>query len=129
MIYIYLCPACGEQYEVYQRMNDKHVHFCERCGIQCKRVFIVPHLKKNEGFFSLQLGKYVRSQTEFNEELDRLRYLHDLQDNLGDNRTPKDEWVEQKAKKDQANLERIKRDMEEMERIAYEKEKKGNIDG
>lgn len=117
MIYIYQCPNCDKKYEIYQNINDKHVYTCENCGIECNRVFIVPHIKKNEGFYSLQLGKWVNSQSEFNEELDRLRYLHDLQDELGDNRTPKDEWVEQRNEKEKKNLEKVKRDMEEMETI------------
>jgi len=124
MIYKYICSKCGQQYEIFQSMHDKHEYICPQCEEFCSRVFDVPSVKPNKGFFSLQLGRYVNSHTEFEEGLDRVRFLHDLQDNLGDNRTPKDEWIEEKIKKDKKNESLLKRQLEEMDKL-YDKTLEG----
>ena len=67
----------------------------------CTRIFTVPVIKKNEDFFSITLGKRVSGQQEFEEGLSEVRYMGDIQDIVGDNRTPKDEWVEKKVEREQ----------------------------
>lgn len=115
MIYTFKCPKCNKRYEPVQSVSDEHRYICSKCNVECQRVFESPIVKRNEGFYSQQLGKYVNSHTQLCEEFDRLRYIHDLCDNLGDNRTPKDEWREQKAKKDQKNIDDVKRHLEATE--------------
>lgn len=110
MIYQYDCDSCGNRYNVFQQMNDEHVYTCPDCHKPCRRVYSFGAVKKNEGFFSWTLGEYVGSHSEFEEKLQRTRYVTGMSEKLNDNRTPKDEWVETRHK----NLEEERRQAREM---------------
>ena len=96
MLYKYRCDNCAVDYEIVQKINDEHKLSCPECEGQCRRVFTVPAVKKNEGFFSHSLGRWVDSHTDFEEGLNKVRYETDQGKWLGDNATPKDEWAETK---------------------------------
>lgn len=96
MIYQYICDDCKEIYNIIQKADDEHEHVCPKCKIKCRRIFTVPSVKKNEGFYSDMLGKWVSSQTEFDEEYAKTNYITDMNTFVGEHGKPKDEWVEQK---------------------------------
>lgn len=37
--YDYFCDDCGEPYEIYQRMFDKHVYRCPKCKRMARRIY------------------------------------------------------------------------------------------
>jgi hypothetical protein len=57
-------------------------------------------MKLNEWFFSAELGREVRSQTDYNEGLDEVRHVTGtakyLERDFGYNKPPKDEWIERR---------------------------------
>lgn len=108
-MYQYECPSCGKLYTVMQGMNDIHSYMCPECNVICTRIFTVPDIKKNEDFFSVTLGKPVKGQQEFEEGLSEVRYMNDLQDLVGDNRTPKNEWEEKRAEREKKVAEETER--------------------
>lgn len=121
MIYVYQCKVCGERLEVQQGINDEHKY--EHCGKECARVFEVKEVKKNEGFYSDMFGCYVNSQTEFNEVQERSRYMNDINKFLGNNATPKDEWIDQKSNRD-SKIQKQQQDDD----AKFEREHYGNIE-
>lgn len=74
-------------------------------------------IKKSGPFFSVELGKWVKDMKEFDEELDKLRYMSRVEKQLrrqsGYNRPPKDEWVEAREKKEAEQRKQADRDWEE----------------
>jgi len=108
-LYPYDCKSCGEVYEINQGMNDHHGYTCPRCGQETRRIFKAPpQVKKNSSFFSDDLGREVSGQTDLQEGLDRQRYINGMSKWVGDNQTPKDEWVEAKEKARQEELASVK---------------------
>ena len=114
-IYQYRCPSCNKLYTIIQGMNDVHSYQCPKCGTMCVRVFSPPIIKKNEDFFSVTLGKRVKGQRDFEEGLSEVRYMNDLQEEVGDNRTPKDEWIEKKMMREKRAAEETERESELLE--------------
>lgn len=99
-VYPYKCPSCNKLYLVNQGMNDVHAYKCPDCGAMCTRIFTVPTIKKNEDFFSVTLGRRVKGQKDFEEGLSEVRFMHGISEEVGDNRTPKDEWLEKLAERE-----------------------------
>jgi len=110
-IYQYKCSKCNKIFEIIQSTKEQHDYVCPDCDDLCARMFTTPQIKKNEGFHSQMLGIDVKSQTDFREKEEKMRYLNDMNQYLGNNYTPKDEWIEEKIKKqeqkekEQAELE------------------------
>ena len=96
MIYKYHCNECALDYDILQGAHDTHEYQCPQCQNMCRRVFTMPSIKKNEGFYSHQLGQWVNSQTEFEEEIAKTNYLTNMNKFVGEHKKPRDEWVEQK---------------------------------
>ena len=71
----------------------------------------MPSVKKNEGFYSHSLGRWVDSHTDFENGLNQVRYETDQSKWLGDNAKPKDEWVEHKERALDARKQRISDDL------------------
>lgn len=103
-IYLFKCGLCQEIIEDLQNMDDEHVALCPKCGQHATRVFTTPEAKLNTGFYSDTLGCEVSSQTDFEEKLQRHRFENGLCKYLGDNKTPKGEWVDTVEKADQDKL-------------------------
>ena len=99
MLYNYQCWKCGQIHEVVQKMKEPHVYVCPRCNRDCSRVFTLPRVKYNKGFYSDTLGRWVHSHKDFDKGLTQVRYETDMAKFVGDNSTPKDEWIERKEKK------------------------------
>lgn len=95
--YIFKCPDCGKIFEEYQKIDDEHFAVCAQCNTQAKRVFTPPQTKLNSGFDSMTLGSAVKSQTDYAEKHEKWMYMNDLDTDLGNNRTPKDQWIEEKT--------------------------------
>jgi len=108
-IYQYRCQTCNKIYTVMQGMNDIHSYRCPECGNICARIFTVPTVKKNEDFFSVTLGRPVKGQRDFEEGLSEMRYMHDIQKEVGDNATPKDEWIEKRVERERKVAEETER--------------------
>jgi len=117
MTYVYRCKVCGETIEVQQGINDEHKY--EHCGQECARVFELKEVKKNKGFFSDMLGCYVKSQADYDEKYERFRYANDLNKYIGNNATPKDEWIEEKVKRESRVIERQNNDDSGLEEGHY----------
>ena len=102
MIYQYQCINCAVVYDIVQGADENHEYVCPVCLQRCRRLWNVFQHKKNEPFFSYTLnsgtrdhpGKWVSGHSEFEEELRKTRYMAHWDERLGDNSTPKDEWVE-----------------------------------
>ena len=112
MMYSYRCENCAVDYEVVQKVDEPHELSCPECEGQCRRVFTVPAVKKNEGFYSHSLGRWVDSHTDFEEGLNKVRYETDQGKWLGDNQNPKDEWANNKGSALEARKARVKQDLE-----------------
>lgn len=103
MTYLYECKACHTVYEPVQSSEGKHQEYPCTCGQMAKRVYTketAPSMKLNSGFYSDELGVEVKDQAEFNQLKERQRYDSGLGQYLGDNATPKDEWVDDAAKRE-----------------------------
>ena len=106
MIYQYWCKNCAVFYDILQGADDEHKYVCPECLQECGRVWTAFEYKKNEPFFSYTLpsgaddhpGRWVSGHTEFEQELQKTRYLTDCCKGVGDNSKPKDEWVELREK-------------------------------
>ena len=72
---------------------------------------------KKGPFYSVELGKWVKNMKEFDEELDKLRYMSRVEKELrrksGYNKTPKDEWVEMREEEERKQRAKADRDWEE----------------
>jgi predicted nucleic acid-binding Zn ribbon protein len=112
MLYRFECVNCKEVYDDIQGINDIHIFTCPVCLGQCRRIFTVPLVKKNEGFYSDTLGRWVDSHTDFEEGLQQTRYETDQSKWLDDNKTPKDEWVERKTRNLEERRKRVKNELE-----------------
>jgi putative FmdB family regulatory protein len=123
MLYSYRCENCALDYDVAQKIDEPHELICPECEGQCRRVFTMPAVKKNEGFFSHSLGRWVDSHTDFEEGLNKVRYENDMAKWVGDNRNPKDEWVENKNAALEARKARVKQDLELEEEWTHGKAK------
>ena len=99
-VYLYECADCYEVIEEVQGVNDKHVAYCPKCSQPAKRIFTAPQVKKSSGFYSDALGCEVSSQKDLEEKQEKWRYKQGLNKFLGNNYTPKDEWVEEKTRED-----------------------------
>ncbi|MGQ9610039.1 MAG: FmdB family zinc ribbon protein [bacterium] len=108
-LYVFTCGICGKTYEIMQKVDEAHEYICTICGSKCKRIFTPLQMKLNKGFFSVTLGKEVKSQTDFENKLEELRYMNDLNEYLGNNKKPKDEWIENRSLREQKVRERVKR--------------------
>jgi predicted nucleic acid-binding Zn ribbon protein len=73
MIYQFQCPCCFEHYEDIQGANDTHAYICPVCDVNCRRVYSMPQVKKNSGFYSVTLGKEVTSHSDFENQLQKTR--------------------------------------------------------
>jgi len=111
MIYQYRCANCAVVYDIVQRADDKHEFVCPVCQTGCSRIWNIFSHKKNEGFFSDTLGRWVDSHNDFERGLRKARYMTqmDWYEKLGDNSKPEDEWVEKKAK----NLEKERQESQQ----------------
>lgn len=108
-----MCKDCGIIHDVLQPSEGEHQLFmCPDCGGQARRKYTVPSVKKNEGFYSDTLGKWVSGQTDFEQGLQQVRYETDQSKWLGDNTTPKDEWIENKETDLQARKKRANEEIE-----------------
>lgn len=112
MLYEYQCPTCKKTYEVWQGINDNHAYICKDCWVDCKRVFSVPQPKYNRGFYSVTLGREVKSHTDFEEGLRECRFTNWREKYVGDNSNPKDEWVEKREKAAEAERKEAQRMIE-----------------
>jgi predicted nucleic acid-binding Zn ribbon protein len=99
MLYQYRCYNCAVVYDILQGANYKHEYVCPVCEAKCTRLWNTFLHKKNEGFYSDTLGRWVDSHTDFERGLREARYMTqmDWAEKLGDNSKPEDQWVEQKA--------------------------------
>lgn len=111
MLYSYRCENCAVDYDVVQKASEEHTLVCPECRGQCRRIYTVPSVKKNEGFYSHSLGRWVDSHSDFEEGLNKVRYETDQAKWLGDNAKPKDEWAENKETALEARKQRIKDDL------------------
>ena len=72
---------------------------------------------KKGPFYSVELGKWVKNMKEFDEELDKLRYMSRMSKHLarenGYNKTPRDEWVEAREEKEKESQKQADRDWSE----------------
>lgn len=57
--YEYACDACGNDFEVVQKMSDKPVETCPECGKKVRRVFSadIGINFKGSGFYVNDAGK------------------------------------------------------------------------
>ena len=106
--YIFKCPDCGKIIEEYQKIDDTHAAVCSNCNTDAKRVFTPPQTKLNAGFQSMTLGKNVKSQTDYKNEHERWMYMNNLDGDLGNNRKPKDQWIEEKHHVEEQQLEHVR---------------------
>ena len=123
MIYSYRCHKCNTLHDVFQSMRDIHVYTCHICGEKCVRVYQKPHVRKNQGFWSWTLGEWVDSHDDFENKLQRVRYVTGEGDRLGDTKKPKDEWVEQRLKKETKQKEMIKQEQAKAEMVYHDAQK------
>ena len=95
-IYLFECPNCGKKYTREMKIDEPHVFEC-LCGEVCNRDYTSEsvQVKKNEGFFSVSLGKEVRSQTEFERGLEEMRFKKDIAGELGDTARPDTQWEDE----------------------------------
>ena len=117
MTYLYECPKCGIVHDPVQSTNGSHQEYPCSCGATAKRVYTkasAPDVKLNSGFHSDELGVDVKSSGEFDQLKEKQRYEQGLNRFLGNNATPKDEWVEAAAKKQAKVDKQARRDNEEM---------------
>lgn len=104
MTYLYECPECREVLEPVQSSEGEHQEYPCPCGAMAKRVYTkatAPSMKLNSGFHSDELGVDVKNQGELERLKARQRYMSGMGQYLGDNATPKDEWVDEAAANDQ----------------------------
>lgn len=103
MIFLYECPSCNAVYEPHQGSEGKHQEYPCVCGQTAKRVYTTataPSVKLNSGFHSDELGVDVKGQADFEIRKEQQRYEQGLNGYLGNNFTPKQEWVDNVAKKE-----------------------------
>lgn len=65
-----------------------------------------PQVKTNRGFFSVVLGEEVGSQTDYNNRLEKWWYKTGQNKDLGNNKTPKDQWLEEKYKENKESWQK-----------------------
>jgi putative FmdB family regulatory protein len=60
-IYEYRCDACGDSFEILQRMSDDALATCEKCGGTLRKVLhpVAIHFK-GSGFYTTDYGKGSR---------------------------------------------------------------------
>ena len=104
-------------------MKEKHTYVCPQCKTECSRVYTMPRVKYNKGFYSDTLGRWVHSHKDFEHGLTQTRYETDMSEYVGDNSTPKDEWVERKTKKRKMQHQDMVNFREALERVEYDAQK------
>ena len=123
MVFLYECDACKAVYEPVQSAEGTHQEYPCVCGKMAKRVYTkatAPSMKLNAGFHSDELGVDVKNHSDFEMRKEQQRYEQGLNVHLGNNFTPKQEWVDSAARKDVEIDKAAKRHDEESGR-EYEK--------
>ncbi|KKK77216.1 hypothetical protein LCGC14_2855850, partial [marine sediment metagenome] len=103
MVFLYECDACKAVYEPVQSAEGTHQEYPCVCGKTAKRVYTkatAPSMKLNAGFHSDELGVDVKNHSDFEMRKEQQRYEQGLNVHLGNNFTPKQEWVDNAARKD-----------------------------
>ncbi len=112
-LFLYDCEKCHEVTEELQGMQGEHKEIeCPKCHSVAKRVFTKPIMKLNRGFTSYELGKEVMSHEEHNEGKRKERYMTGIGKYLGDNQSPRQEWVDEKQKQEAEKEKQYKREEE-----------------
>jgi len=106
-------------------MKEEHTYVCPRCNKACSRVYELPRVKYNKGFYSDTLGRWVHSHKDFEYGLTQTRFETDMSRYLGDNSTPRDEWVERKEKKRKAQHQDMANFREALEQVEHNAQKQG----
>lgn len=73
--YEYQCYECGEVHEAFQKMSDKPLETCEKCGGKLRKLLhpVAIHFK-GSGFYATDYRKSERYGDNGWEALDRERY-------------------------------------------------------
>jgi len=103
LTYLYDCPACHEVYDPVQSFEGEHQEYPCKCGQMAKRVYnadTAPSMKLNSGFHSTELGVDVKDHQQFEALKEEQRFKQGLNVFLGNNATPKQQWVDEAAAKD-----------------------------
>lgn len=118
MIYQYRCPYCQTMYDIVQTASDVHEYVCPTCNFVCTRQWHIPQISVSDGgFFSATVGEYVKDHRDFENKLDRTRYMtrmdRHLQRDFGYNKPPEQEWVDKREAREARSREKADRDYEE----------------